>query len=144
MSSGTEYPERPRVAVGVVVVHEGRVLLVERAKPPSAAQWAVPGGSVELGETLAQAAEREVLEETGVVVRAGRVVHVFDGITRDEAGRIRFHYVVVDVEAEYLSGQVRAADDAGAAGWFDRHEVEALRLSEITRLVLRDIVGFLA
>ncbi|MBI5505262.1 MAG: NUDIX hydrolase [Deltaproteobacteria bacterium] len=143
MTSGTEYPDRPRVAVGVVVVHEGRVLLVERAKPPSLAQWAVPGGSVELGETLAQAAEREVLEETGVVVRAGRVVHVFDGITRDDAGQVRFHYVIVDLAAEYVSGQVSAADDVSGAGWFARDEIERLRLSDATRMVLRDLVGFL-
>lgn len=143
MTAGAEYPARPRVAVGVVVVHEGRVLLVERAKAPALAQWAVPGGSVELGETLAQAAEREVLEETGVVVRAGRIVHVFDGITRDDEGRVRFHYVVVDLAAEYVGGQVCAGDDVSAAGWFARGEVDALRLSGVTRMVLRDIVGFL-
>lgn len=137
-----EYPDRPRVAVGVVVVHEGRVLLVERAKPPALGEWAVPGGSVELGETLGRAAEREVLEETGVSVRAGRVVHAFDGITRDAAGRVRFHYVVVDIQAHYLGGEVCAAGDAGAAGWFDRNEIEAVRLSEVTRMVLRDFAGF--
>lgn len=143
MTSGTEYPDRPRVAVGAVVVHEDRVLLVERARPPALGEWSVPGGSVELGETLAQAAEREVLEETGVAVRAGRVVHVFDGITRDEAGRVRFHYVIVDLAAEYVSGQVSAADDASGAGWFTRDEVEGLRMSDVTRMVLRDLVGFL-
>lgn len=142
MNASNEYPDRPRVAVGVVVVHEGRVLLVERARPPSLGEWAVPGGSVELGETLAQAAEREVLEETGVVVRARGLVHAFDGISRDADGRIRFHYVVVDLLADYVSGEVRAATDVSAAGWFDRSELEALRLSEVTRAVLRDRIGF--
>jgi len=142
LSTGNEYPDRPRVAVGVVVVHEGRVLLVERARPPSLGEWAVPGGSVELGETLAQAAEREVLEETGVVVRAQGLVHVFDGIARDDDGRVRFHYVVVDLAADYVSGDVCAATDVSAAGWFDRCGIEKLRLSDVTRMVLRDMVGF--
>jgi len=87
----TNYPPAPRVAVGAVVIRAGSVLLVRRGKAPSDGQWAIPGGSVELGETLQQAAEREILEETGIRIRAGKPVYTFDLIERDRQKRIRFH-----------------------------------------------------
>jgi len=125
------------VAIGAVVVHDGRVLLVERGKSPSKGAWAVPGGSVELGETLAQAVEREVLEETGVTVRAGRVVHAFDAVVRDEQGRVRFHYVIVDLEARYVHGNPVAAGDASDARWFSIDELAGVRVHPVTMEVLQ-------
>ncbi|NPU83357.1 MAG: NUDIX hydrolase [Syntrophaceae bacterium] len=140
--SGREYPDRPRVGVGAIVIREGRVLLVQRGIEPSRGLWAIPGGSLELGETIQEGAEREILEETGIVIRAGEPVYTFDFFERDQAGRIRFHYVIVDVAAEYVSGRVQSADDAADARWLSPDELEALPVSRNTLRVLRRI-GFL-
>jgi 8-oxo-dGTP diphosphatase len=99
------------VGVGAVVIHEGRVLLIKRGKEPLRGRWVVPGGTVELGETLEAALAREVLEETGLVVTPREVVTVFDRIERD-GGAVRYHYVIVDYLCDYVSGEPRAANDA--------------------------------
>jgi len=136
-----EYPDYPRVGVGAIVIEKERVLLVRRGIPPSLGLWAIPGGSVEIGETLKEAAEREILEETGVRVEADRPVYSFDFIERDENGEIRFHYVIVDLMARYAGGEVRAADDAADAKWLTWKEIESLPVSPNTLRVLR-AVGF--
>lgn len=136
------YPKQPILAVGTVVFHHDRVLLVRRAKAPSAGLWAVPGGRVELGETLQHAAERELLEETGVVVRAGKPVYAFDAIERDAAGRVLFHYAVVDLLATYISGKPRAMDDAAEARWIAAPDLDEPMTSAVTVELLRKI-GFL-
>ena len=87
------YPDSPLVAVGAVVFNQNRVLLVKRAKPPAQNQWAIPGGKVRLGETLQQAAEREIHEETGIIIRALKPIYTFDIIQKDRSGRIRFQGV---------------------------------------------------
>jgi 8-oxo-dGTP diphosphatase len=140
--SGREYPDRPRVGVGAIVIREGRVLLVQRGIEPSRGLWAIPGGSLELGETIQEGAEREILEETGIVIRAGDPVHTFDFFERDQAGLIRFHYVIVDVTAEYVSGDVRADDDAADARWLSPKDLDALSVAHNTLRVLQK-VGFL-
>jgi ADP-ribose pyrophosphatase YjhB (NUDIX family) len=94
--SGREYPPRPIVGVGGVVFVGGRVLLIKRRFEPLAGRWSLPGGALEVGETLAQGLAREMKDETGLDVEVGPVVDVFDRITRDEADRVRFHYVLVD------------------------------------------------
>lgn len=137
-----EYPDSPRLAVGGIVIRGRRVLLVRRAKAPSKGQWAIPGGRVELGETLQEAVEREVFEETGVRVQAGEICHVFDVVRRDDAGRVRFHYVIVDLVAEYVCGKPRAADDASEAGWLTPDELRDLTVNRNTRELLKKI-GFL-
>jgi mutator protein MutT len=101
----------PAVGVGAVVVHEGRVLLIRRGKAPLQGRWVVPGGTVELGETLEQAVVRELWEETGLEVRPLELVTVFERILRD-AGEVRYHYVIVDYWCERVSGTLRAGDDA--------------------------------
>jgi 8-oxo-dGTP diphosphatase len=132
----------PKVAVGAVVHHDGRVLLVRRGKPPREGKWAIPGGRVEAGETLCQAAEREVREETGIQVRAGAVVHVFELIDREAAGVLpRFHYVIIDLMADYLGGEVKAADDASDARWFSAHELSQYDVDTETLTLLRDKLG---
>lgn len=124
-------------------MHDGRLLVVERANPPAEGIWALPGGSVELGESLAEAVEREVLEETGLVVRAGDVCHTFDAIVRDDDGGVRFHYVIVDLVCEYVRGEVAAGGDARDARFVTREEFRGLRSSRATVDLVRRRTSFL-
>ena len=143
--SSKVYPDAPRVAVGAVVFHQDKVLLVLRGQAPAKGLWAIPGGGVELGETLQVAAEREVREETGLQVRAGQVVYTFDGIQRDEAGRVKYHYVIVDLLAEAVdpTQPLQPSDDVQDAGWFTLADVEQpdLPISETTRVLLRRLMN---
>jgi len=131
-----------RVGVGAVVIRDGKVLLVERERDPGKGQWAIPGGSVEIGETLQAAAEREILEETGIVIRAGEPVHVFDLIEKDKTGALKFHYVIVDLQSEYVSGEPIAADDAKDARWLAPADLDSLNVTRTTLEMLKKI-GFL-
>ncbi|MCX5839440.1 MAG: NUDIX hydrolase [Deltaproteobacteria bacterium] len=140
--AGREYPDHPRVGVGAVVLREGRVLLVRRGVAPAQGLWAIPGGGLRLGETLQQGAEREIFEETGIVIRAGAPVFTCDSFERDGEGRLRFHYVVVDMIADYVSGDVKAADDALDARWLSPAEIRNLSATKNTLKLLRQI-GFM-
>jgi ADP-ribose pyrophosphatase len=131
------YPESPRVGVGALVIHEGKVLLIKRGVAPNEGLWAVPGGSLELGESLKQCAERETLEETGLVVRAETPIYVFDYVERDPAGEIRFHFVIIDLKATYISGNPVGQDDALEARWVGKEDIDALPVGENTLKVLR-------
>ena len=133
------YPGSPRVGVGALVIHEGKVLLVKRGAPPNEGLWAVPGGSLELGESLGECAERETLEETGLVVRAGEPVYIFDMIERDPDGKIRFHFVIVDLIATYIDGSPRGCDDALAARWVGKEDIHELSVGENTLKLLRNV-----
>ena len=137
-----EYPDAPRVAVGAIVLQSNRVLLVKRGHPPNEGLWAIPGGCVELGETLQQAAEREILEETGLIIRAGGPVYTFDVIVPDDAGRVRFHYVIVDLLADYVSGELHPGDDAREARWVTPGDLRELPVHQRTLDVLAKIVNF--
>ena len=136
-ASDTRHPPVPRVAVGALVIKAGAVLLVKRGKAPSEGKWAIPGGSVELGETLQQAAEREIFEETGIRIRAVEPVYTFDFIERNRYGRIRFHYVIIDLAAEYLSGKIKPGDDADQAAWIPFAELKDLDMNATTRAFLK-------
>jgi len=127
----------PTVGVGGVVVHEGRVLLIRRAKEPLRGRWVVPGGTVELGETLEHAVVREVEEETGIRVVPLDVMTVFDRIERRD-GSVAYHYVVVDYRCRYVSGTLQAATDAQEAAWvaegdLDEHDLPPLALDLVRR-----------
>ena len=136
-----EYPEAPIVAVGVVVKRDDKVLLVRRLNEPSRGRWSLPGGVVELGETVREAARREVREECGLQVEAGEVLAVVDNIVRDdEAGRIRFHYVLVDLLAEYVGGGLAAASDISDACWVREEELEELDVTEKARELVRKVL----
>ena len=137
-----EYPDSPQIAVGAIVIRDNKVLLVKRKQPPSEGLWAIPGGRVELGETLQEAAEREVKEETGVTVRAGNPVYTFDLLEQDDAERIRYHYVIVDLVADYVTGEPNPGDDACEARWVTSKELQDLPVSQTTREVLRKTVLF--
>ena len=129
-------PSHPQVAVGAVVIHNNCALLVKRRNPPSAGMWAIPGGSVNLGETLQEAAEREIMEETGVIIKAKNPVLTFDVVERDEKGRIRFHYVIVDLMADYVRGEPLPADDAEDARWFSEAELAEVNINKKTHQLL--------
>ena len=128
--------------MGAVVLREGRVLLVRRGIAPARGLWAIPGGGLKLGESLREGAEREILEETGIIIRAGEPVFTCDVCERDSEGRVRFHYVIVDLAAEYVSGEVKGADDAMDARWVSAEELLGLPTTRNTLKLLRQI-GFL-
>ena len=131
-----EYPDRPIVGVGVVVWHGERVLLVRRGKPPRVGQWSLPGGAQRLGETVAEAARREVKEEAGLEIVLGDVVTTADLIERDRQGRVRYHYALIDFVAEAASPELRPGSDASDARWFGLAEIETLGLwSETVRVI---------
>jgi ADP-ribose pyrophosphatase len=133
------YPATPQVAVGAFVVKDKKVLLVKRNRPPSKGVWAIPGGKVTLGETLQEAAEREVKEETGITVKARSPVYTFDFIETDDNGRTRFHYVIVDLMADYISGQPRAGDDASEARWTTSQDIAGLPVSKNTKKAIKKL-----
>lgn len=133
MSDNTQ----PVVAVGAVVFHHDSILLVRRKRPPSQGEWAIPGGKVRRGETLRQAAEREIHEETGVTIRAGEPVYTFELIEPDVGGAIAYHYVVIDLHADYVSGVPVAADDASEAAWITRERFPGLTVNKTTRFLLK-------
>ena len=132
-----EYPERPIVGVGAVIVRDGRAVLVRRAAEPLAGEWSVPGGVLELGETLRAGAEREALEETGLAVQAGAVLDVFDSITRDAEGREHYHFVLIDFLCRVSGGELRPGGDALEARWVTREELELMNVRESIVSVIR-------
>ncbi len=132
-----EYPERPVVSVGAVIIQDSCALVVKRGTNPGKGVWSVPGGKVELGETLPQAVAREAREETGVIVEPGKVLNVSDAIFRDEHGRIQFHYVFVDFWCRPLEGELRAAGDVTEVRWISRAELRSLPITPTAEQVLQ-------
>jgi 8-oxo-dGTP diphosphatase len=135
-----EYPDSPLVGVGAVIIDDGRVLLVKRGHPPLAGEWSIPGGVLELGETLRQAAVREAREETCLTVEPAELLGVYDRVLRDEAQRTHYHYVLVDFLCRRVAGEPQAAGDAAEVCWFSPAEAGRLGLAEDTAEVIR--LGF--
>lgn len=131
------YPERPFVGIGVVVFRGDEVLLIKRGKPPREGHWSIPGGVQQLGETVFEAARREVREETGLEIEIKDVVAVVDSILRDEEGRVKYHYTLVDLMAVSRAGEARAGDDAAEVAWTTLDGLEAYRLWHETVRVIR-------
>jgi ADP-ribose pyrophosphatase YjhB (NUDIX family) len=125
-----EYPDAPRVGVGAVVLHEGHVLLVRRGGRPSSGKWSLPGGLVELGETTAEAVQREIAEECGCAIRLVGICGVIDRIVSDAEGRVRYHYVLVDYLAYVDSDVIIAGSDAAEACWVPVDRVEELDVTD--------------
>jgi 8-oxo-dGTP diphosphatase len=117
------YPAHPFVGVGAVVVRDGRLLMVRRAKEPYKGMWSIPGGGVELGETLFEAAKRETLEECSIEITVERIVDTVDEIFRDESGRVKYHFINIDVLGKYISGEAVAQSDAGDCRWVPLAEI---------------------
>jgi 8-oxo-dGTP diphosphatase len=135
-----EYPDRPFIGVGAIIVENGRVLLVKRGHAPLAGEWSIPGGVLEVGETLREAAVREVLEETSLVVEPTILLGVYDRILRDTDERTLYHYVLIDFSCRRLSGEAKAAGDAAEVRWFRREEIPGLQLAKDTAEVIN--LGF--
>ena len=136
-----EYPDTPLVGVGAIIIDQERVLLVKRGNEPLAGSWSIPGGLLDIGETLRQAALREAVEETGLTVEAGELLGVYDRIMPDADQRTRYHYVLVDFLCRRISGELQAAGDAADARWFTSSELGQISLAEDTAEVIR--LGFL-
>jgi 8-oxo-dGTP diphosphatase len=119
-----EYPDHPVVGVGAVVVRDGKALIIKRAHEPRKGEWSLPGGLLDLGESLADAVRREVREETGLDVELGPIIETFDRVHRDEAGRIRYHFVIVDYVCWSPSGEALAGSDAEAVAWVRADEID--------------------
>lgn len=132
-----EYPDRPFVGVGAIIVDNNRVVLIKRGHAPAAEEWSIPGGTMKVGETVREAAVREAREETGLIVEPGELLGVFDRLLCDPDGRTRFHYVLVDFQCTRISGELKAGGDAAEARWFTAEEVAKLPLPEDTAEVIR-------
>ncbi len=136
MSDGRLYPSRPVVAVGGVLIDGDRVLLVRRGQAPLKGEWSLPGGGVEVGETLAAAVAREVLEETGLTVDVGPIVEVLDRIGYDAGRRVEYHYVIVDYLCRPTGGTLACASDAADVAWVHRGALDGYRLTPKARDVI--------
>jgi 8-oxo-dGTP diphosphatase len=131
-----EYPETPLVGVGAIIIEGARVVLVKRGHAPLLGKWSIPGGVLEIGETLRSAVVREALEETGLTIEPGELLGVFERVVPDAQGRMRYHYVLIDFLCRRVAGQLAAADDADEALWFSREELSALKLARETEEVI--------
>lgn len=132
-----DYPDRPIIGVGAVIVDRGRIVLVKRGSPPLLGEWSLPGGVVELGETLRTAAEREAHEETGLIVKASEVIEVLDRIVPGEKGAPKYHYVLIDFLCTVQGGELRAGGDAADVVWANENELAQYKLEMPAMQVIR-------
>jgi ADP-ribose pyrophosphatase YjhB (NUDIX family) len=144
MASSREYPERPVVGIGGVIIEDGRTLLIRRGSEPLRGEWSIPGGTLELGESLEEGVARELLEETGIVIRIIELIEVFDRIYGDDGGiapgaqrKPRFHYVIVDYLCERVSGEPRAGSDVTDVAFAREEELGKFHLTETATRILR-------
>ena len=137
MTMQREFPELPLVGVGAIIIEGDRVLLAKRAHPPIQGQWSIPGGVLEVGELVREAAIREAREETGLIVEPGELLGVYDRILRDDDKRVQYHYVLVDFLCRPVGGELQASSDAAEVRWFTREELRGLNLAEDTQEVIR-------
>ncbi len=144
MASPREYPLRPIVGVGGVLIESGRALLIRRGSEPLLGQWSIPGGTLELGETIVEGVARELVEETGIVVRVLDLIEVFERInpylppeSREPDPRPRFHFVIVDYLCEKISGEAKAGGDATDVAYAAEEELPKYELTETALRILR-------
>jgi 8-oxo-dGTP diphosphatase len=136
-----EYPWAPIVAVGVIIRTGDRIVLVRRGKEPSKGLWTFPGGAIELGESLHEAARREALEETGLQVEVGKVATVIDNVVHDEAGRVQYHYVIVDYLACPMGGRLQPGTDVSDARWASLSDLDRLDMTEKAGRLARQLLA---
>jgi len=136
-----EFPEVPLVGVGAIIIEGDRVVLVKRAHPPLQAEWSIPGGVLEVGELVREAAIREAREETGLTVEPVALLGVYDRVLRNSEKRVQYHYVLIDFLCRRVAGELAAASDAADVRWFSREELPALKMAEDTMEVIRKGFG---
>jgi ADP-ribose pyrophosphatase YjhB (NUDIX family) len=132
-----EFPEVPLIGVGAVIIEGPRVLLVKRAHPPLKDRWSIPGGVLEVGELVREAAVREAREETGLVVEPLELLGVYDRVLRNPEQRVQYHYVLIDFLCRRVAGDLAASSDAADVRWFTREELPGMKLAEDTM----DVIG---
>lgn len=135
------YPSAPLVGVGAVAIKNGKILLVKRAFDPGAGKWSIPGGLVEVGERLSEACSRETEEETGIKVEILELINVFDMIDRDETGKTKYHYVLVDFLAKPVGGEERRSEEVTEIAWVDYQEAKRMDLTRTARKALEELFG---
>lgn len=140
----TQSKIQPSIGVASITFHQDKVLLIQRANEPSKGQWTFPGGKLLAGETLQQAAERETFEETSVKVTAKNIAHTFEMIEYDHNNNLKFHYIIIDMNATYVSGEPQANDDAIVARWVNKTEIKALELNQETLNLLKTKYQFIS
>ena len=145
MAEQREYPKQPLIGVGAIIVQSGKVVLVKRGHAPLAGEWSIPGGVLEVGETMREGVIREAREETGLAIEPLDLLGVFDRMMKDDRGQVLYHYVLVDFLCRVLGGDLKAAGDAAEASWFTSQEVTRLSLppdtSEVVRLSFAKSAG---
>src|SRR5271166_1555963 len=124
-----EFPETPLVGVGAIIIEDARVVLVKRAHPPLQAEWSIPGGVLEVGELVREAAVREAREETGLTVEAGELLGVYDRVLRNPEQHVQYHYVLIDFLCRRVAGDLAGGSDAADVGWFTREELPGIGLA---------------
>ena len=132
-----EYPKHPIVGVGAIIIQNGKILIVRRGSEPGKGKWSVPGGLVELGETVKQTVVREVKEECGLDVEVDRLIDVVDSMTFDENGKLKYHFVILDFFVKLKGGELKPGDDAKEALWVPLEEVEKYDLTRTFRDFLK-------
>jgi 8-oxo-dGTP diphosphatase len=130
------YPKHPLPGVGALIFHRNSILLVQRARTPLKGYWSLPGGLIESGETIEDALRREVLEETGLIVRPKKMFEIFERIILDTQGRAEYHYILHDYLCRVVGGELKAGDDAGRVAWVQRANLKTLQLTEGTLEVI--------
>jgi 8-oxo-dGTP diphosphatase len=132
-----EYPERPLVGVGGVVIRDERTLLIRRGSAPLEGEWSIPGGMLELGETILEGVRRELLEETAIEVRVLDLIEVFERVTRDEAGKLKYHFVILDYLCEAMGGEAQAGSDVTDVAWARESELRKYSLTPTATRVIQ-------
>jgi mutator protein MutT len=131
------YPKQPVVGVGAVIIKDGKILLEKRKSEPGRGKWSIPGGLVELGESISQTVVREVAEETGLEVYAPELIDVVDNVVRDENGKVKYHFVIIDYFVKLKGGNVKASSDAEELQWVPLDEVEKYDLTKTFRAFIQ-------
>jgi 8-oxo-dGTP diphosphatase len=137
MPSPREYPERPLVGVGGVIIANGRTLLIRRGNAPLEGQWSIPGGMLELGESISEGVRRELAEETGIEVRVLDLIEVFERLIPGDGGRTRYHFVILDYLCEMVGGEAKAASDVTDVAWAGEEELKKYELTAIATRVIK-------